>query len=220
MIPNLASFNKYMEKCVRILIEYLANKSNWYAQFVLALQWSKLMKDSVFMHLKTHQKHQLFDLILSNCIGMAWKRVNSAPVAPKSKNFADFIGNVYELFIECESQIRSLDFPAFSKLMIECYCVSCDDPNARNEFTKLHDNEQFQQALDFLAKHSAEQAQAQSDKKKRANKVNTAAAVATTVAVVVATENNNPLPNAKKSRPNEPESKSSKQGLNICDNEK
>lgn len=157
-----------MEKCVHIAIEYLAKKPNWYSQFVMALQFGKIMKDTTSKHLKLHQKQSIFAKIFGNCMNIASNRCTSA----KTKVFTDFVMNVYELYVHCEPYIRSLDFVSYSKLVIECYRLS-SDLNTCNELDKLNENEQFQRALDFFAKRLAEQAQAQAEKKKRPIKPST-----------------------------------------------
>lgn len=172
-VHNLASFHKYMEKCVHIAIEYFAKKPNWYAQFVMALQFGKIMKDTTSKHLKWHQKQSIFAKIFGNCMNMASNRVNQFNcTSAKTKVFTDFVTNVYELYVHCEPYIRTLDFVAYSKLVIECYRLSSDS-NTHNELDELNENEQFQRALDFFAKRLAEQAQAQAGKKKRTTKPST-----------------------------------------------
>lgn len=46
VIDRHGCFNKYVEKCVQILIEFLMIKSNTKLLFELAIQWKNYMKKS------------------------------------------------------------------------------------------------------------------------------------------------------------------------------
>lgn len=128
-----------MEKCVRILIEYLENKSNWYLQFVLALQWCKLLRTDTTKQLKLYQKQQLFTVILTNFIRSATNHVKQFNrTTAKAKTFLDFYINVYELYENCTVIIQSEHYAAYSKLMIECYRLCCAE---QDDFTLNMDGE-------------------------------------------------------------------------------
>lgn len=156
-MPNVhdsTSFTKYMEKCVRLLIEYLTNKPNWHSQFVLAMQWNILMKTnnttSKIIHLKFHQKNSIFPLILSNFLDTACKYAQQINhTTSKSKIFNDFFISCYELYQTFESHIKLSHFDSFSKLIIHCYCL-CTEKNLSNDETG------FQETLAFCAKQMNE----------------------------------------------------------------
>lgn len=162
-IHGRASFNKFMEKCVKILIEYLATKRNPHSQFVLALQWCRLAQTAAAtsaptsVPLNRQQIHRLFDEILKQFVATASTHVQlNSRNAAKSKAFAEFFQSIYELYVACEMHLRqSTLFPAYSTLLITSYHL-CSNASA----DVMRDNDvEFQSALDFGAKKSNEKQQ-------------------------------------------------------------
>lgn len=186
-----------MEKCVRILIKYLANnsKSNWYLQFVLALQWNKLLQIDTMQHLKLHQKQSLFTEILENFIGSASQYVkNYNRSTAKGKNFLDFYINIYELYTECETIIMLKFNAIYSELMIECYRLCFDDNGLLD--TDMEQNE-FQLALNFCRNElnnraNAKKAAAKAAEETTASTASTATTTTTTPTTKVNKPDNNP----------------------------
>ncbi|XP_055312081.1 uncharacterized protein LOC129574304 [Sitodiplosis mosellana] len=179
-IHNVASYSKYMEKCVRILIEYLATKPNWYLEFVLAMQWSKLVRADTSAHLKCHQKQQLFTVILTQFIRSASNHAaQSNRVTAKAKHFLDFYINIYELYIDCETTIKSEHFATYSKLMIDCYrlcraeqddCTLEAAASTATVSTAAASTGEFQQALNFCATESSNRLKAKKPSTTKVNK--------------------------------------------------
>lgn len=121
-IHDASSFHKYMAKCVQLLIEYLAKNPNCHLSFVLAMQWSKLMRVRTSANLKFHQKQQLFTVILTDFIRSASNHLaQSNRNTVKTKHFLDFYMNIYELYIDCKETIQTKHYATYSKLMIDCY---------------------------------------------------------------------------------------------------
>lgn len=146
-IHDSTAFAKYMEKCVRILIEYLARKSNWYMQFVLAMQWNKLMSSTTSTkHLKSHQMECLLPMILSNFIRAAINYVQQFNRSTaKTKLFHDFFMTCYEFYQTFETFIKSKHFISYMNLMIGCYRLCADQNSTDNSMG-------FQESLAFCAK--------------------------------------------------------------------
>lgn len=174
VIHNRASFNKYMEKCVKMLIEYLATKRNLHSQFVLALQWYRLAQTATPSNvpLNRQQINRLFEMILKQFIVTAttYVQLNSRNAA-KSKAFGYFFQNLYELYNTCAVELRrTTSFLAYSKLMITSYRLY-DSENSDGSSTATttvaghnDDDDEFQKALDFGGKKMNEKVQLQSDK--------------------------------------------------------
>lgn len=170
-----------MEKCVRILIEYLATKRNPHLQFVLALQWCRLAQTAASttstptsMPLNRQQIDRLFDEILKQFIATSstYMQLNSRTAA-KSKAFGEFFQSVYELYQACESHLRqSTIFSAYATLLITSYRLCSNDGFASgssamvlvNDKDKQNDSA-FQNALDFGAKKLNEKQQSQMNNK-------------------------------------------------------
>lgn len=161
-----------MEKCVHILVEYLSQKPNWYLQFVLAMQWSKLLRmDSSTTQLKLHQKQQLFTKILDSFIRSAENHVKQFNrITAKAKTFLDFYMNIYELYKNCEPVIKSQYNANYSKLMIECYHLCGGEPNDRNMDVNADLMDEFQQAMKFCATETSNRAKAKKASTTKANK--------------------------------------------------
>lgn len=166
---NRTSFNKYMKKCVEILIEYLAVKSNLNSQFVLALQWRRLISSSTTtttatVPLNRQQIASLFESILKHVITAASTYLLLADRnAAKSKVFGDFFLNVYDLFKACENHLRqSQHFRAYSDIMITCYRLYNNDDNVAA--TDVNNNDEFQKALELGAMKKSEKTKKNSNK--------------------------------------------------------
>lgn len=186
IIHSRASFNKFMEKCVKILIEYLATKRNPHSQFVLALQWCRLAQmaasssaSTTSIPLNRQQTNRLFDVILKQFVATSstYVQLNSRNAA-KSKVFGEFFQSVYELYQACETHLRqSTLFPAYSELMITSYrlcsnvgCSTAAASAAASMATAISDigsrnDVELQNALDFGAKKSNEKQQLQMNNK-------------------------------------------------------
>lgn len=150
-----------MEKCVHILIKYLAKKPQ--SLFVLAMQCNKLSKNNknnTMTHVKQHQSDRLIKIILTQFTSAASNYVQQFNrTTAKSKTFADFSMNVYELYKKCSACITSTCFNCYSQLMIECYRL-CDTANEQ----PMSSNMDFQQALDYYANELNRRAKVQADK--------------------------------------------------------
>lgn len=150
-----------MEKCVRLLVEYLVSKCNPQLHVVLALQWIKIKKNSSVQQVNQHQKDRLFEFILSQFIQSATNYVNQInQTTAKSKYFGEFFSSLYELYMNCEAYIKSEHFSTFSKLMIACYHSNND---ASNQLVG-DDEFQCQFILDHCAKKLSEKNQALAEK--------------------------------------------------------
>lgn len=152
-----------MEKCVRILIEYLSTNRNPHLQLVLALQWSKLAeKNTAVIHVNQQQKDRLIETILEQFVRTASNYVNqSNPTTAKTKTFGEFFMNLYELYTTCEIHIKTAHFSVYSQMMIACYRRCMGGHSNDSTPDELND---FQMALDYCAKKLSEKTQAQSEK--------------------------------------------------------
>lgn len=181
-----------MEKCVELLIEYLATKPNPHLQFVLALKWCRLAQTAAAAPtvsatsknvppLNPQQINRLFEMILKRYIATASTYVRV--ISTKSKTIAEFFQSLYELYRAGEMQLRqSTLFPSYSELMITSYhsyikFESSDGGSTSSTATVApatttattnssnQNNVEFQKALDFGAKKMNEKLQLQTDNK-------------------------------------------------------
>lgn len=149
-------------------MQHLANKPN--SLLLLAMQCNKLVKKNTYTHLKPHQIDRLINEIFTNFIISATNYTqqfnrNTAKV----KTFADFSINVYELYREFESRIKSMYLTDYSNLLIECYRLGCGDADVEMAATAT-----FQLAHDYYANELTQRIKAQTDKiaKKPTTKLN------------------------------------------------
>lgn len=155
-----------MEKCVKLLIEYLAKNRNPRLLFVLALKWCQLVQApsaSSNVPLNRQQIDRLFDVILKQCIATASTFVQlHRRNAANSKVFGEFFQNVYELYQLCAVHLRKSSLiTAYSALLITSYRV-CSKANANDNHwlalsasnsTCQNDDVELQMALDYGAKN-------------------------------------------------------------------
>lgn len=175
-IHDVSSFHKYMEKCVHLLIEYLAKNPNCHLSFALAMQWSKLMRVQTSANLKFHQKQQLFAVILTDFIHLASNHLAQYNRSTaKTKHFLDFYMNIYELYIDCKKIIKTEYYATYSKLMIDCYrlCRTEQDGFTVDSTSAMAADRltaEFKQALKFCEIESSNRREAKKPSTTKANK--------------------------------------------------
>lgn len=160
-----------MEKCVAVLIEYLSKGCDWYLLFVLATQWSKLVKIPS-VHLKLRQKMRLFDVILLAFVETATSYLgqkNRVATWATTKAFADCFINICELYVSCEEQIKLSHFAAFSRLLKECYQMYADANGHIKPLQKGATIDEIQEMLEFCAKQFEQRSKSNKRTKHRQN---------------------------------------------------